>query len=66
MDDWAEMYKLEYMTEDGTKTTVEFEATDLWQLGHHLLRFVNLCDFDYIDMLEFSSETGEIYRAEVL
>ena len=50
----------------GTKVTRQFASEDLWQVAHNTLEFVRSTGFDYVDMLEFSTPDGQIYRAENL
>ena len=50
----------------GTKVTRQFCSEDLWQVAHNTLEFVRSTGFDYVDMLEFSTPDGQIYRAENL
>jgi hypothetical protein len=50
----------------GTKVTRQFASEDLWQVAHNTLEFVRSTGFDYVDMLEFSTPSGQIYRAENL
>ena len=51
---------------NGTTVVREFEAEDLHELPYHILQFTRSAGFDYVDMLEFSTPNGYIYRAEVL
>jgi hypothetical protein len=50
----------------GTKVTRQFCSEDLWQVAHNTLEFVRSTGFDYVDMLEFTTPNGQIYRAENL
>jgi hypothetical protein len=60
-----EKYTLTYERK-GTTIVREFEAEDLHELAYNILQFTRSAGFDYVDMLEFSTPNGYIYRAEVL
>ncbi len=62
----TEKYTMTYEGPEGTKVTREFNAEDLWVLSYNMLEFVRSSGYDYIDMLEFSTPEGDIYRAETL
>lgn len=51
---------------NGTVVVREFVAEDLWELSYHMLQFTRNVGYEYVDMLEFSNEFGDLYRAEVL
>ena len=51
---------------NGTVVVREFVAEDLWELSYHMLQFTRNVGYEYVDMLEFSTPEGQIYRAEVL
>lgn len=61
-----EKYTMTYDGPDGIKVTREFNAEDLHEVAYHTLKFIRGCGFGYVDMLEFSTPRGDIYRAEVL
>ena len=61
-----EKYTMTYESSNGTVMTREFKSEDLYEVAHHILQFVRGAGFDYVDMLEFSTPNGYIYRAEVL
>ena len=62
---YLEKYTLTYEY-NGTTIVREFEAEDLHELAYHILQFARSAGFEYVDMLEFSTPQGNIYRAEVL
>jgi len=61
-----ENYTLIYENPNGTKITRQFNSEDLYEVAYNMLEFTRSTGFDYIDMLEFSTPSGDIYRAEVL
>lgn len=66
MADFEERYVLTCLSCDGVEVVRKFEADDLHQLIWHLLQFMNQVGYDYVDMLEVSSEDGGLWRAENL
>jgi len=62
---FEEKFTLMYKS-NGTVVVREFTAEDLWELSHNMLQFTRSVGYDYVDMLEFSTPDGDIYRAEVL
>tara|TARA_R110002020_G_scaffold130140_1_gene291233 strand:- start:957 stop:1151 length:195 start_codon:yes stop_codon:yes gene_type:complete len=52
------------LDENNVTQTREFVANDLHQLTYQMLEFAKSIGYDYVDMLEFSTEDGMIYRAE--
>ena len=61
-----EKYTLTYEGPNGIKITREFSAEDLHEVSYHMLNFIRSSGFDYVDMLEFSTPSGSIYRAETM
>ena len=61
-----EKYTMTYEGPNGTKVTREFNAEDLHEFAYNMLEFTRGVGFDYVDMLEFTTPEGTIYRAETL
>ena len=61
-----EKYTMTYEGSDGIKVTREFNAEDLHEFAYHTLEFTRGVGFDYVDMLEFTTPDGTIYRAETM
>jgi len=61
-----EKYTMTYEGPNGIKVTREFNAEDLHEFAYHLLEFTRGVGFEYVDMLEFSTPKGSIYRAETM
>lgn len=66
MDEDLEYYTLTCKTADGITVVREFSAYDIQGFAYNVLQFANHVGFTYIDMVEFSTESGTIYRAENL
>jgi len=49
----------------GSKVTREFYSDDLDELAYNILEFTRSVGFSEVDMLEFTSPEGNIYRAEL-
>ena len=62
---FEEKFTLTYKS-NGTTVVREFVVEDLWELSYNILQFTRSVGYEYVDMLEFSTPEGQIYRAEVL
>lgn len=61
-----EKYTMTYEGPNGTTVTREFNAEDLHELAYNMLEFTRGVGFGYVDMLEFTTPLGTIYRAEIM
>jgi len=66
MGEDKEYYTLTCETSDGVVVQRKFSSDDIHGFAYNVLQFTNHVGFDYIDMVEFSTESGTIFRAENL
>jgi len=62
-DDDEELYSFTWVS-NGVTTTRSFKADNIQELAYNTLKFANQAGYTYVDMVEFSSENGFMWRAE--
>ena len=62
-DDDEELYAF-ICVSNGVTTTRSFKADNIQELAYNMLQFANQAGYTYVDMVEFSSEDGLMWRAE--
>jgi hypothetical protein len=64
-DDGVETY-IFTCESNGVTTTRMFSSDNLHGFAFNVLQFTNQVGYTYVDMVEFSDDEGDIYRAENL